>query len=505
MAGLKDKVVKGAVWIIMQRFVAQGVAFVVTMVLARLLTPGDYGTVALLTIFTTVANSLVTSGMGMALVQKKQATDIDFNSLFYASLFMASILYVVLFIIAPFVADFYGIQDLKLMLRVLAISLFFNAMNSVQSAELSRKMAFHLSFKVSLVTCIVSAFAGIILAAMGFGPWAIVWSNVLTGLSSVVANWLIVAWRPRLMFSFNSLKSLFDFGWRVTAVGLIHLTYTNIYGLIIGKIYSKEDLSFVNKSHSLPSFAMGVVSSTICTVSFPALSQLQDSPEKIREAMRRMIQCTSFWVFPLMAGLAICADDIVYMLFGTQWLPCVPYMRLACFSFALQPLHDINLQAIAAMGKSSVFLNLQLLKTGFGCLMLLLFLRRGVWEFMAVLAFVSGPVSLLINTWHNRRFVQYSCLQQIRDVLPIVSICMAMASVLVGIALLMRGVPTTILSVVTKLVVQGVVGVVLYIEIAAFFRVSALGEYAHVAAHAMHRVCPMAASFASRLADRCSH
>ena len=304
------------------------------------------------------------------------------------------------------------------------------------------------------------------------------------------------------MFSFKALKGLFDFGWKVTLVGLIHMTYTNIYGLIIGKVYTKEDLAFVNKSHSIPGLVMGVISSTVCSVSFPALSQMQDDRERMRSAMSRMIQSTSFWVFPLMTGLAICADDVILLFFGEQWLSCVPYMRLACFSFALQPFHDINLQAIAAMGKSEVFLNLQLIKTGFGCLMIVLFLRHGVWLFMAILAFVSGPVSLYVNTWHNRRFVKYSLANQIKDVLPMVVVCIGMAVCVLGVEVAFYRLPQTMLISIIKLSSQFFVGLFVYLSLSAFFRIAAMGEYLHIVTPTLVKAFPNSRCLIDRIVAR---
>ena len=230
MPGLREKVVKGAMWATLQSFVVQGVGFVVGMVLARLLTPSDYGTVAMLGIFFAVASSLASCGFGNALVQKKEVGELEFNSVFYVSLAVSAIIYALFFFSAPYIARFYNIPLLCPVTRVSALSFVFNAVNGVQIAELNRKLRFDLQFRVNLVTGAVSAISGITLAYRGWGVWAIVTASLMTSVASVLAYWTIIAWRPKLMFSFAALKPLFSYGWKISASGLVHTVYSNLYG-----------------------------------------------------------------------------------------------------------------------------------------------------------------------------------------------------------------------------------------------------------------------------------
>ena len=277
-ASLKSKVAKGAVWTLMEKLSTQVVRFVVGMILARLLTPNDYGTVALTTIFFAIAGVLVDGGFGGALIQKKDADDLDFNSVFYLNLFASLLAYGALFAAAPWIADFYKVPELKNIVRVSAICFFFNAINAIQGAELTKKMLFHLSFRISLITCFTSAVSGVTLAFLGYGVWALVWSSLITGLVGVIARWFIIAWRPRLMFSMNRLKPLFSYGWKMAASALLDQFFCNLNGLLIGKFYTKSDLAYVNKGRSLPGLALDEVNTTLMRVSFPALVLLQDLP-----------------------------------------------------------------------------------------------------------------------------------------------------------------------------------------------------------------------------------
>lgn len=475
---LKLKVAKGAVWAMLEKLSMKVFTFLVTLVLARLLTPTDYGTVALLYIFTTIAGTLADAGFGRALIQKKDATDEDFNSVFYLSLASAGVLYAVMFFAAPAIARFYDTPSLVSITRVTSITLFFNAINGVQGAELSRKLLFNQSFKISLISALLSAATGITLAFLGYGPWALVWNTIAAGIGSTFAYWYFIAWRPKLMFSWQSVRELFSFGWKMSLSGLLDSAFSNLKGLCIGKLYTKADLAFVDKGQALPAVGMDVITGTIMKVAFPALAQLQDDKEKFRDAVRRMIQCSTFFVFPVMAGLAILSDRLIPLLFGNQWMSSIPYAQLACWSFALYPLHVINLQALTAMGRSDLFLVLEIFKKVISILILVFSIRKGVLFLMVMYAFVSGPLSLIINSWPNKKLLGYTVVQQIRDVLPSVGICFIMCGVVYGVRFLFgyAGLWTSCGD--WLLVPLTLVGGVVYVGLAIAFRLKAAVEYA---------------------------
>ena len=492
-ASLKQKVVKGAVWTLLERLSTQAVGFVVSMILARLLTPDDYGTVALTSIFFAVTGSLVDCGFGDALIQKKDADELDFNSVFYLGLALSLVAYAALFFAAPWIAAFYKTPVLVPIVRVSAISFVFGAFNSIQNAEMTKKMLFNLSFRISLVTCATSAVCGLTLAFMGFGVWALVGSSLVTGFVGVVTRWLVIAWRPRLMFSFARLKPLFAFGWKMAASGVLNQFFVNLNGLIIGRFYAKADLAFVNKGQSLPNLAMSQVNDTLGRVTFPALVQLQDDRAKLREAMRRLIQCSTFLVFPLMTGVAICAKPILLLLFGEQWTPAAPYMMLACFSFALWPFHTINLRAITVLGRSDVFLTLEIVKKVLSLTVMLTAYRYGVFAFMAVSAFALGPLGVIINSWPNRRLLNYTVGMQVRDVLPSALLCAAMAAAVLGVGAAFDGSAwafartQSVVSLIALLALQGVVGAALYFALAWLFRLAPMREYLRLARGVLRR------------------
>ena len=483
---LRQKVAKGAIWTLLEKLSCQAVSFVVSMVLARLLSPNDYGTVALTSIFFVVSAVLVDGGFGGALVQKKDADELDFNSVFYLNLMLFFIVYAALFVSAPLIADFYRTPVLKPIVRISAINLFFSAVNSIQNAELTKKMLFHLSFRISLITTVTAAVVGISMAFLGYGVWALVWSTLSAGFVGVIARWLIIAWRPRLMFSIARLKPLFSFGWKMTVSAILDSVFSNLNGLLIGKFYSKADLAYVNKGNSLPQLVMNEVDGTLGRVSFPALVLVQDDPSALREGMRKMMRCSTFLVFPLMVGVAACSKSLLILLFGEQWVPAAPYMMLACFSFALWPFHTINLKGIMALGRSDVFLRLEIVKKVARLIFILAFFRYGVLPFMTACAFALGPLSVIINAWPNKKLLDYTLKMQILDVLPTVFLCVIEAGVVFGAdlcyGLMGWSYPSTgsVWSLVAVLSCQFVGGFVVFFLLSFVFRPNPAVEYARM-------------------------
>ena len=474
---IKQKVIKGTFWNLMERLSTHVVTFGVGIVLARLLSPADYGQVALLTIFTSIAGVLADSGFGSALIQKKNATELDFNSVFYFSLGITLVLYLILFMFAPTIAEFYKNAQLCPILRVMAITLFFNAINSVQNAELTRKMLFNLSFRISLISTFTSAFIGVALALLGYGVWALVWMNIAGGAVGVISRWVIIAWRPRIMFSRLALVPLFKYGWKMSVSGLLNTGFSNLNGLVIGKFYSGEDLSFVNRGMHIPQMLMSNIVGTIDRVSFPVLAQKQDERHVVREIMRRMLVVTTFAVFPLMMLLAVTAKNTIIFIYGQKWVNAVPYAVIGCFGFALWPFHRVNLQGIQAIGRSDVFLKLEVIKKIFGVLVLLVFIPKGVMHWCLAETFIGGVFYIIVNSLPNRKLLGYTLAMQMQDVLPSILVCIAISLPLCLINLLQV---SSQMARVGVIVAQGIVAVTLYLLISFAFRLRGMCEFAAI-------------------------
>lgn len=501
---LKTKVAKGAVWTLLEKMSTQIVTFVVGMILARLLTPNDYGTVALTGIFFAVAGVLVDGGFGGALIQKKDSDDLDFNSVFYLNISLSFVAYVALFFAAPWIARFYKTPELIEIIRVSSLCFVFNAVNAIQSAELTKKMLFHLSFRIALITTLTSSICGLTLAFMGFGVWALVWSNLISGIVGVIARWFIIAWRPRLMFSWERLKPLFSYGWKMAASALLDSFFRNLNGLIIGRLYSRADLAYVNKGRSLPRLALDEIDATLGRVSFPALVQLQRDKIRLRDAMRKMMICSTFLVMPLMVLIAVCAHSELRLLYGPQWTPAAPYMMLACLGCSLMPFNTINLRGIIVLGRSDVFLKLEIIKKFLVLAVLIGVSRLGVLVWITISTFTLGPLGVIINSWPNKKLLDYPLRMQLLDVLPTILLCAAEGAVVTGIEVAVNelkgplsipvsGTPLMVFLAV-KLVLQGSLGLGTYFSLAYALRLKPMGEYARMAVLALDGHCPKLAT-----------
>ncbi len=459
----KSKILSSLFWKLMERGGTQGIQFIVQIVLARLLLPEDYGIIALITIFITISNVFVQSGFNTALIQKKDADETDFSSVFYLSLFVAGLLYVILFFSAPFIANFYEEPQLIPVLRVLSFTLFFGAFNSIQNAIVARKMVFKKLFFSSLGAIIVSGTAGIVAAYAGLGVWALVAQQLTNQLSITIILWFTVKWRPKLLFSFEKIRGLFSYGWKLLVSALIDTLYMDIRSLIIGKIYSPAMLGFYNRGKQFPALIVTNINGSIQSVMLPALASHQDNRVRVKDMVRRSIVTSSFIMFPAMVGLAVVAEPVVKILLTDKWLPAVPFLQIFCACYALMPIHTANLQAINALGRSDIFLKLEIIKKIIGLIILGISIPYGVYA-MAWGALLSGVISTFINAYPNLKLLDYSYLEQWKDIMPSLLISLVMGLVVYTLKLLN-------IAVWQILILQIVVGVVLYIILAKLFKI----------------------------------
>ena len=483
MGKLTEKVAKGALWKLFERIGIQAAHFVVTLVLARLLTPNDYGTVALMAVFISISDLLLDCGIGTALVRKKDATEVDFNTVFYLNLGLAIVFYLALFAMAPYVAEFYSIPMLTPMMRVLALKVIFQGLNEIQTCVLNRQMLYKLSFKITWTQTAVSAIAGIGLAYAGFGPWALVWSSVAGGFIGMLVRQWVIRWRPSRMFSWKSAKELFSFGWKMSVARMSTTAFNNLAGLCIGKLYTPADLSFMQKGSHMPKLMADILRRSVGTPAFPAMVRMQDDIPRLRQAMRRMLRLTTFMIFPVAVGCAVLAEPLMLTLFGERWLPAAPYVRLTALAVCFRPFDQINYSALTARGRSDIYLKLILFRRLLGLVVLICTLRYGVWTFCFCQAIVMGPLGSIVNAWPNRRLLGYDYLMQLQDVLP--SVAMAfMAGLLMYVLGFIPGDPRFLL------VPRILFGAAMYLGMAYIFRSAPMGEALGVAASVFKKRLP---------------
>lgn len=463
-----EKVLSNLIWRFLERCGAQGVAFIVSIVLARLLAPEVYGTIALVTVFMTILNVFVDSGLGNALIQKKDVDDLDFSTVFYFNIVICIVLYCLMFWCAPFVALFYKDDTLIPIIRVLSLTLVISGVKNVQQAYVSRTMQFKRFFFATLGGTIGAAIVGITMAYVGCGVWALVAQQIINASMDTIILWCTVKWRPKKRFSMYRLKTLLSFGWKLLVSSLIDVVYNNIRQLIIGKMYSSSDLAYYNRGKQFPSLIVTNVNTSIDSVLLPTMSREQDNNIRVKSMTRRAMKTSTYIMAPLMIGLACCAEQVIELILTEKWLPCVPFLRIFCISFMFYPIHTANLNAIKAMGRSDLFLKLEIKKKLVGTILLLSTMWYGVMA-MTYSLLVSSVISQIINSLPNRKLLNYGYLEQLKDIFPGIVL-----SVIMGICVFLIGYLP--LSTIVLLIIQVTSGAVIYISLSAAFHLEAF-EY----------------------------
>lgn len=443
----RNLVLNNMLWRFLEQCGSQGVSFIVSIVLARLLSPGDYGTVALITVIISLLNIFINSGMGTALIQKKDADDLDFSTLFYFNIFMCVVLYILLFLLSPAIADYYNKPELTALTRVSGLTLIVSGVKGIQQSFVSRHMMFKRFFFATLGGTLGAAVIGITMTYAGYGPWALVIQALFNHVVDTIILWVTVKWRPRFIFSLQRLKGLFTYGSRLLISYLADKIYANVRTLIIGKIYSSSNLGYYNKGEHYPNLIISIVESALDSVLLPTMANYQDHVDSVRGVTRRSIKVSTFIIMPMMAGFAACAEPLTRIVLTEKWVPCVFYMRIFCVSYAFNTINSTNLNAIKAMGYSGIFLKLNLVKKVVGIFTILVTMFISV-KAMAVGSLLTSVFEVMINAWPNRKLLGYGYKEQLQDIFPqiILSLLMSLCVVLVEL-LGFNDLPTVIIQI----------------------------------------------------------
>lgn len=454
-----SKVFSGLIWKFFERFGTVGIQFIIQIILARLLSPDDYGAIALITVFITVSNVFVQNGFNTALIQRQDVTEEDYSSVFWISMLVALVCYIVLVILSPFIADFYSMPVLNNVLKVLGLTLFFGSYNSIQIAKISKEFKFKKLFYSSLIGMCMSGIAGIILAMNGFGVWTLVFQQLMNQVIISFVLYFQVDWKLKVIVNIDRVKLLFGFGSKLLVSSLIDVIYNNIYNLVIGKVYDSTTLGYYNRADQFPNLIVNNVNGSIQSVILPALAEHQDNKQRVKEMMRKAMTLSSYLVFPLMIGMAACAEPMIELLLTEKWLPCVLYLRLLCFSYMLWPIHTANLQAINAIGHSEIFLKLEIIKKIIGIVALVISIPFGV-IIMVSMKVITGIISTFINALPNKTLLNYSYKSQIFDLLPTFIISTLMGVLVYLSDNLLKAVSVELLP---RLILDVITGVIIYV------------------------------------------
>lgn len=432
---LKNKAASGFAYRFAERALARGINFLLSLLLARILMPEEYGLIALVTVLITICDVFVTFGFGNALVVNKKSDSLDFSTCFYFCVALALVLYAGVFLAAPAVSAFYKEPMLTQVLRVMGLRIPLAAVNSVQHAYVSKHLKFKKFFYATLIGTVISGVVAVIMAYLGCGVWALVEQYLGNAFIDTVCLWFIVKWRPKKEFSFARLKAIYSYGWKILATGLIDTVYSRLRSLLIGRIYSSSDLAYYNRGYSFPSFGMRLIEPTVNSVLFPTLSNCNDNQAQMRHITRRVLQVSTYIISPIMVGLIVTARPLVLVLLTKKWLPCVIYLQIGCVANLFRCPQFINTCVIKASGRAGLLLKLDILKKSIGLVYLLVSIQFGVeWIAVSLIAFYF--TSMVINIAPNRKILNYGYRQQCRDVMKNMIPAFIMGAVVYPISLL---------------------------------------------------------------------
>lgn len=465
----KSQVIQGAFWKFAERIAAQLVSLVVSIILARLLSPAEYGTISLVMVFITIANVFVNSGFGQALIQKKDADSLDFSSVFYFSIGFTVLIYIALFFLAEPISVFYDMPILNPVLRVLAISVPIMGINSVQQAYVARKMQFRLFFYATFIGTAISAVVGILLAYFGFGVWALVAQTLTNNVIDTIVLQLTIKWKITREFSFERIKSLLSYGWKLLLQSLILQIYSSLRSLLIGKFYTTEDLSYYTKGNQFPELISSNIDTGINTALFPVMSKAQDSIERVKAMARKTTNFTSYVMSPILIGFMAVAEPFISMLLTEKWLPCVPYLRICCLILLFRAPQTAILQAIKAVGRSDVVLKVDIPIRVFAIIVLCISLRHSVYVFaLSEIAVTLFGTVLYVGV--SKQIINYSGREVCFDFLINVFMATVMGTVVFWIG------GNLALNSFFVIIIQMICGVVIYIILSILLNISSFLE-----------------------------
>lgn len=465
---LKGKTKKGLYWSFFNQFSNYGMNFIVGIVMARLLSPSDYGITALPAVFMAVAGTIQDGGLANALIRKPELTERDLSTAFYYSIFVGIFLYAMLFFAAPWIADFYNTPVLIPLMRITAIGFLYTPLITPQNVILRRKLDFKTQTKISLTTRFFGAIAGIVLAYTGYGLWALVLSNFFSGILALILNWVAVRWLPKAKWSKDAFKYLWGYGNKLMFSQILDTVYTNVAPVFIGKYYSPSQLGVYNRAQNYAAMPSQNLTGVISNVSFPVLSKMQNDDEQLAYNYRRMLKVSAFVIFPIMLMLSALARPLVITMITAKWEACIILLQIICFSMMWYPIHAINLNLLQVKGRSDLFFRLEIIKKVLGLTILVITLPLGLVYF-CLGNIVSSMIALIINTYYTGKLIQIGYFKQMKDLLPIFGLSLFMW-------LCIHGINYFIPNMLLQIFVGGCVGLIIYLGVAFLFKFDELKD-----------------------------
>ncbi len=480
MSSLKKKTFSGFKWIAVEQSSVQIIRFLLGIILARLLSPEDYGIIGLITVFLAISLSFINSGFGSALIQKKNRTEVDYSTVFYFNIAVSIVFWIILSLSSKFIADFFHQPLLVKITPIIGFNLVINAFGLIQISRMSIKLDFKSQAKATLIATVLSGLIGIIMAYTGYGVWALVFQTLCRNFINTCLLWYFEKWKPLLIFSRDSFKTLFSFGSKMLFSGLIVQIYQNIYKLIIGRFFSASDLGFYTRAKlfkDLPSTNLTVIMQKI---TFPVLSSLQDDDDKLLSAFKKFLKMTVFIVMPLMGGMLILSEPLILFTIKEKWAPSIPFLQLLCFIGFLSPIHILNLTLLQVKGRSDLYLKLEIIKKILTTISIFITFSISI-KAMIIGSIVASFIGLYINTYYTRKIINYGLIKQIRDFIPTILLTLIMITLVFLTNYFISGN-------FAKLLIGSLVGVISYLGLSYLLKFEELKEIIEFIPKKYHRI-----------------
>lgn len=415
---LKTRTLNGFFWSLAQQFGTQIISTTVTIILARILDPEDFGLIGMLVIFMALGNSLIDAGLTSSLIRSQDSDERDYSTVFFINLIGSIVVYVIMFSCSGLISDFFNQPELQSIIKVYCLSFIITAFAAVQRTRLAKKMDFKTEMKVMLPSVLIAGATGITFALLDFGVWALVWMMIAQQLFASIQFWFHSKWRPLWVFDISRFKYHFDYGYKMTLASIINALFSNLYHLVIGKYFSIAQLGFYTKADQLKQIPVKNISNTLAKVTFPMFSEIQDDDERLKVVYKKVIQQVLFWLTPVMVLAAVLAEPTFRIVLTEKWLPAVPYFQMLCFIGLMYPVHSYNLNILKVKGRSDLFLKLEIAKKSLTVIGIVIALPFGIFALLWT-QIILNLVSFVINSHFSGKFIDYNLLSQLKDIIPI--------------------------------------------------------------------------------------
>lgn len=416
---LKREALYGIFWTFVQQFSVQGVGFLVSILLARLLLPKEFGLIAMISIFISLGNILINSGMSQSLMRTQDLDDDDYSSVFYFNLFISILIYLIVFFLAPYISSFYKQEILTYIIRVYSITFFINALSIIQITKLTKQLKFKLQTFISIPSTLLSSFIGVYMAYNGYGVWSLVFSSLSQSFISTILLWYFGKWTPCLKIKYEKIKKHWNFGYKLLFSGLLDTVFNNVYSIIVGKFFAISQVGYYQRAETLKQFPVSNIILIIDKVTYPLLASIQDEDQRLKFVYSRILQMVLFIIAPMLIFSAVLAEPIFRFLFTDKWLPSVPYFQVLCVNGILYPIHAYNLNILSIKGRSDLFLKLEIIKTIILGIIIIISFQYGIYGLLFG-GIVSSIFAFFINTYYTNKLISYSAIDQIKDLFPTV-------------------------------------------------------------------------------------